>query len=273
MLRQLACGVMTLALSGLATACSGTVTNVRLYHLGEADPGATPLGAGQNPTVDSVGGANATKIGLTYYAGSGGVGPPMGVGLAPGSSMSMQFSNVDSRYVADPVVGLTDNFGIEAYIEPVSVSQARPFYNGGDGTPLDSVNDGFGLYISSGHYAGAINGTVIPTSAVAIPFVPVEMALVCRAGVTTIYINDHQVGSSTLVPVSPTATDKLSIGNFDATASYPNFSGIVDEARIFTFAAPEDFDPGTDLGPAAVPEPAAGLAILLPLMIRRRKAA
>ena len=52
------------------------VVDIRLYHLGEADPGALPLAPGNPVTVDSVAGINANKVGLTSYNGTGGAGPP-----------------------------------------------------------------------------------------------------------------------------------------------------------------------------------------------------
>lgn len=239
------------------------VVDARLYHLGEADPGALPLAPGNPTTVDSVGGINANKIGLTAYNGTGGGGPPVGVGIAPGSSMSMTFQNVDSRYQAPAVGGLSDNFGIEAYIQPQTTNDARPFYNGGDGTPLDPLTDGFGLGISGGQYVGLIGGVgSIPTGVLAIPGKPVEMAFVSSGGVFTVYINDVAKGALAVASVPVLATDMLSIGNFDATPV--GFAGVVDEARIFTFA-PGGFDPKTDLGGAAVPEPSTIALAVFPL--------
>ena len=249
------------------------VTDVRLYHLGEADPGALPLAPGNPVTVDSVGAVNASKVGLTTYNGmSSGGGPPVGIGIAPGSTMSMQFQNVDSRYQASVVGGLVDNFGMEAYIQPMTTSDARPFYNGGDGTPLDALTDGFGLTISGGQYVGLLGGVAaIPTGVAVVPGTPVEMALVRDAGVFTVYINDVAKGSLPVASIPVLATDMLSIGNFNATPV--GFAGVVDEARIFTFA-PGGFNPSTDLGGAAVPEPTTAVLVLsaltVLLAVRRR---
>ena len=229
------------------------VVDMRLYHLGEADPGALPLADGKPVTVDSAAGVNANKVGLTSYNGTSGGGPPVGVGIAPGSTMSMRFQNVDSRYEAPVVGGLVDNFGMEAYIQPQTIADARPFYNGGDGTPLDALTDGFGLTISGGHYVATLGGVgTIPTGVAVVPGKPVEMALVSSGGLFTVYIDDLAKGALALPSLPVIATDKLSIGNFNATP--PGFAGVVDEARVFTFA-PGAFNPSTDLGGAAVPEP------------------
>ena len=266
----------TVACLSITSVSDASVTNVRLYHLGEADSGALPLGPGNPTTVDSASGIDAAKVGLTFYNGTGGAGPPVGVGLAPGSTMSMQFQNVDSRYQAPVVGGLVDNFGIEAYIQPETTSEARPFYNGGDGTPLDALTDGFGLTISGGQYVATLGG--VGTISTGVPVVPgkaVEMALVRSSGLFTVYINDVAKNTSVLVANSVLATDMLSIGNFDATPV--GFAGVVDEARVFTFAAGA-FNPATDLGGAAVPESSTqvllgtGAIWLLGLVLVRRRA-
>jgi hypothetical protein len=261
-MKSLVLGLSSIVLTLLTSlSTQAVVTDIRLYRLGEADPGALPLAPGNPFTVDSAGGVNASKVGLTTYNGiSGGGGPPVGVGIAPGSTMSMQFQNVDSRYQAPVVAGLVDNFGMEAYIQPQTASEARPFYNGGDGTPLDALTDGFGLTISaSGQYEGLLGGIgAIPTGVPAVPGKGVEMALVSSGGVFTVYINDVAKGSLSVASIPVLATDMLSIGNFNATPV--GFAGVVDEARIFTFA-PGAFNPSTDLGGAAVPEPSAMLLV------------
>jgi hypothetical protein len=262
------------ALLGMAVApvSRAAVTNVRLYHLGEADAGAVPLNPGNPTTFDSAGAFPATKVGLEFYHG---LSQAIGLGLVPGSTLSMRFTNVDSRYEAPAVTGLSDNFGIEAYVLPQNTLDSRFFYNGGDGTPLGVLADGYGLTVSGGNYAARVGGVVtINTGVPVLPGVPVEMALVRAGGVFTVYVQDVASGTSPLAPIAVGAADKLSLGNFTGNDSPPAYSGVVDEARIFTFA-PGTFNPGTDLGPPAeVPEPAVLTAGLFVggLLVRRRSA-
>jgi hypothetical protein len=238
----------------LCAICRGTVTDVRLYRLGEADlPPAVPLGAGDPITMDSAGGIPAMKVGLEYYhAIFGGGGPPTLAGIAPGSTVAMRFTNVDSRYVAPAVAGLTNNFGIEAYLafnHPLGAN-AIPFYDGGPGFPIVMPPDGFGIRVVGGQYEGVIGGVGVIPSGVFTTTLPVaEAALVRWNGVFHFYLNRQDMGMLPVAALPVLATDMVSIGNFDGGSTPPDFQGIVDEARIFTFN-PNTFDPGTDLGAA-----------------------
>jgi hypothetical protein len=245
-------------------------------------PPAVPGAPGDDPTRDIISGANAHKIGLTFYHAK--PGPGGALGLAPGSTEAMRFTNVDSRYVAAAALTAatdTQNFGLEAYVQiSPGVTNARWFYNGGDGTPLDPVSDGYGLGISGGFYAAIVAGAITKTKIPANPAQPVEMALVNTGGTNfNVYVQDVLVKNFAAAVVVPAVGDFLSIGNFVGNQSPPAYAGVVDEARVFTFA-PGGFDPKTDLGGAAViPEPASlsllvcGAAGLLGRAWRRRRAA
>jgi hypothetical protein len=253
-MNRLVCACVALAL-GLAAAepCQGVVVNERLYRLGEVDvPPAVALGPGDNPTVDSgTIPVSAAKIGLAFYHGKG--SPPVLAGLAPGSTVAMEFTNVDSRYVALPALpGVTENFGMEAYIQvSAGVTEARPFYNGGDGTPLGVLTTGYGLGVHGGKYAAIVAGGVFLTPVAAVPGAPVEMALVNVGGSQfEVYVQKLLVLSFVAPVVPPLATEVLSLGNFVGNQSPPAFAGVLDEARVFTFS-PGGFDPPTDLGAAA----------------------
>ncbi|MBI2826044.1 MAG: PEP-CTERM sorting domain-containing protein [Planctomycetia bacterium] len=225
------------------------ISLVRQYRLGEADAGALVGLPGNPTTTDSAGGVPAVKVGNTTYD----------VGLfspGSGSTLSMQFENVDSRYEAPAaLLGVSDNFGIEAYIMPdpfTAFVDGRPFYNGGDGIPTNAPSDGYGLLISRGTYQGLLGGVaLLPTGVAAQPGVAVDMALVRDSGVTTVYINHVAVANSLAAPSPTIGGDKLAIGNFLDSGALPPFAGVVDEARVFVFL-PGQFDPG-DLSP--IPEP------------------
>jgi hypothetical protein len=258
-MNRLLCVCVAFALGLAATEpCQGVVVNERLYRLGEVDaPPAVALGPGDNPTVDSgTIPVNAAKIGLAFYHGKG--SPPVLAGLAPGSTVAMEFTNVDSRYVALPALpGVTENFGMEAYIQvSAGVAEARAFYNGGDGTPLGVLTSGYGLGIHSGKYAAIVAGNIFLTPVAAVPGVAVEMALVNMGGSQfDVYIQKLHVLTFVAPVVPPVATEVLSLGNFVGNQSPPAFAGVLDEARAFTFA-PGGFDPSTDLAAASSFTPA-----------------
>ena len=246
-----ACLVSAFALAA-ARPCRGVVVDERLYHLGEADvPVPVALGPGDDPTFDSgTLPANAGKVGLAFYHGTG--SPVVLAGLAPGSSVAMEFTNVDSRYVAPAaLVGVSENFGMEAFLQVASgVVEARAFYDGGDGTPFATLTSGCGLGVHAGKYAAIVAGAIFPTSVTALPGVPVEMALVNVGGSQfQVYVQRALVLSFVAPVVPPAATEMLSMGNFVGNQSPPAFAGVLDEARVFTFA-PGGFDPSTDLAAA-----------------------
>jgi hypothetical protein len=253
-MNRLLCACVASAL-GLAEArpCEGAVVNEHLYRLGEADvPAAVALGPGDNPTVDSgTIPANAAKVGLTFYHAKG--SPPVLQGLVSGSTVAMEFTNIDSRYVAAAALsGVTENFGMEVYIQvSAGVAEARAFYNGGDGTPFAVLTSGYGLGIHGGKYAAIVGGAVFPTPVAAVPGAPVAIALVnTGGGHFDVYVQKLLVSSFVAPVVPPLATEMLSMGNVVGNQSPPAFAGVLDEARVFTFV-PGGFDPKTDLGAAA----------------------
>lgn len=251
-----------LVLSLLAAGqCLAAVTNDRFYHLGEQDlPPAAALLPGDDPTVDSgMDMADASKVGLTFYYGQLGFGGAVPLGLVPYSTFAMEFTNIDSRYIAPVALGgISENFGMEAYIQvSAGVTEGRVFYNGGDGFPLEPLVRGYGLGVHGGLYSAFLPGSLCPgsicqTPIAVVPGTPVEMALVNSGGTQFDVYVQRMLVLSVPVPavVLPAAGDVLAMGNFGGNQSPPNFAGVLDEARVFEFG-PGEFDPLTDLGAAA----------------------
>ena len=231
----------------LAATLQGAVVNHRFYHLGESDPFAAVGLPGDDPTVDSgTDLAGAAKVGLELYA----------PGIPAGSSLAMDFTNVDSRYVAPAALSaVVQDFGMEAYLlAGPAVTEARAFYNGSGGTPFETLTRGYGLGIHGGFYCAFVGGMIFMTVPV-VPGQPVEMAIVNRSTASgtelDVYVQRTLVLAVPNLPVAPpVAGDFLSMGNFVGNFSPPAFSGRLDEARVFTFD-PGAFDPNVDLGAAA----------------------
>jgi len=244
------------------------VTNARLYRLGEDDGGCLPS-PGKDPTLERVANVNASKRGLAFYHGSS---PSTSLGLAPGSTCSMEFTNTDSRYVAPAFMSPAENFGLEAYLEisPVG-ADARAFHNGDSGFPTGPLSRGYGIGTSGGFYVAFVGSSVFATAKPATAGKAVQMALVNTGGTHfEVYVDRSLVlsFSSAVPPIAP--SDVISIGNFVSNLNPPAFSGVVDEARVFTFA-PGAFDPNVDLGAARAASPVPALRsrdlILLVLLL------
>ena len=254
----------------MAGSAWGVVSNQRLYRLGEDDP-LHPVGApGSNQTIDNVSAANANKIGLEFYHSVPSGGGVVAKGIAPGSAEAMEFTNVDSRYVATPVAGLT-NYGLEAYVQLGVPTDGRFFYNGGNGFPLSPPTDGLGLGIQGGQYVGIVGGVGTINSTISASVTqPVEIAIVADSTSTRLFVQGVQVGPILPPPLPVLAADVLAMGNFQDNVSPPLYGGVLDEARVFTFL-PGQFNPG-DLGPAAVPEPGviALVGAVASMALRRR---
>ncbi len=267
--------IAALALLTLTASAGATVTNLRLYRLGEDDGAVLPCAPGVDPTKDNVSPINAAKIGLEFYHCIPGGGGVIHAGIAPGSTRSMDFTNVDSRYAAIAAVpGLLTNYGLEAYVQPPPglAWDGRFFYNGGSGSPLESPTRGLGLAIQGGQYVGILGGVFTILSGIpAVPNQPVEMAIVADGLTTRLFVHGAEVGSFAGGPSAALPADMLAMGNFVDNFSPPAYGGVVDEARVFTFTG-GGFDPPNDLGPAAVPEPTA-LAIFsaIGLLTSRRR--
>jgi len=265
MIRRAGFALVSLAVAGSAW---GTVANERMYRFGENDPPHAVGAPGLNPTVDSVSAANAMKIGLEFYHHTSGGGPPLPLGIAPGSTEAMEFTNIDSRYVA-AAFPATTNYGLEVYVQPQVNTDALFFYDGGPGFPGPPPADGMGLGIQGGQYVGFV-GTVgiIPSGVSATPGQPVEIAIVADGGATRLFVQGVQKGPVIAAPLAVGGAETLSMGNFFVTP--PQYAGVLDEARVFDFI-PGQFNPG-DLGPAAVPEPGViGLVGAMTVLALRRR--
>ena len=245
-MKRLIAPCIGVALSFAATV-HPAVVNHRFYHLGENDPFAAIGLPGVDPTTDSgIDLVDAGKVGLEFY----------GPGIPAASTLSMEFTNVDSRYVAPAALaGVPQDFGMEAYLlVGPGVTESRAFYNGSGGTPFETLTHGYGLGVHSGFYAAFVGPMIFMTVPV-IPGQPVEMAIVNRSvsGGTEfdVFVQRTLVLSIPNLPIAPpAAVDSLSLGNFVGNFSPPAESGRIDEARVFTFD-PGAFDPPVDLGAAA----------------------
>jgi hypothetical protein len=217
-----------LILLGSVAQSSAAVVPLNLYELGDDDPGALAGQVGADPTVAAVGGINLPRTGSPTYTADT---------VAIGSSLAMDFSGAGQRYSISPVVStLTDNFGIEAWVQnDNTAANALIAYNGHTGT------SGWGLFRLGGNYGGLFGGKAVFGSTPATVGQWTHLALVRDSGTSTLYVNGNPAGSTGTAP-NPPAGNFMIGGNIGAEY----FDGRVDRVRVFSFS-PGQFNPQDDL--------------------------
>ena len=186
-----------LAFSLLATGAQAAVTNVAWYRLGENDPGAGS-GVMATNTADLLGLNPLKPIGSPRYTNA--VSPSAADGL--GSSLAVHFSGTNQCFTNAIVSTATDNFGVEAWVNPdIAAPNNRVIaFNG------NSVANGWGFVQSSSGYFGLLAGVAIVGLAPATPGQWTHLALVRDNGLTTFYVNGVAAGSSSAAaPNAPVA--------------------------------------------------------------------
>jgi hypothetical protein len=232
---------LLLAVLGIALPSDATVNTFYYWHMGESDAGAIASGASTN-TIDSV-----VRFILTNTPTTNGLNslvyPQYSTNVAPlaatnaGSSLSLQY--LGGQYgSAAPIRVLTNNFGVEVWVNPSSNNNtASLVYDG------NSSTTGWGLY-QFGNSFGAIYGGLGYIGYAAAPTNTwTHLALVFSDGIGTFYANGVPVSSQAGLPNPLQSADIFRIAaNIQGGE---NFNGLLDELRIFAFA-PNQFSP-TDL--------------------------
>ncbi len=202
---------------------------VSYWRLGENDPGAAS-GVTATTAVDSAGTKNLKFQGNARYTND----VATTAASHTGSSLSVNFTN--SAYATNTVVSTaTDNFGIECWAKPTAFGGGQVIaYNGGTGGVGDG---GWGIIIAANNtYQGLFGGVAAFGSTPATLNTWTHLALVRASGTTTLFINGAAVATDT------TDTPGVASGNFalGAPPQSPTsqfFTGLIDEVRVFTFAA------------------------------------
>jgi sugar lactone lactonase YvrE len=211
----------------LTPVASGAVTELSYWRIGEFDSGGLSPGTLATTAADT-GGSHSHTLKVTgpaYFSSD----VAIAAHLHAGSSSSLNFTG--GAFASNSIVSTaTDNFGIEAWVKPAAVGAGQVIaYNGSTAT------SGWGILVSGSNYLALLGGRDIWGVGVATPNVWTHVALVRSGGVATIYTNGVAAGNSLIAPNVP-------VGNF-AIAAPPQapssqcLTGMVDEVRVFTFAA------------------------------------
>src|SRR6267142_4285663 len=208
-----------------ASAAIAAITVDSYWRIGEFDPGASPGVSATGPTDTAIGAHNLKAVGQAYYSNDVAVAALAHVS----SSLSLNFAS--GAFASNSIVSTaTDNFGIECWVKPASVVAGQVIaYNGATDT------SGWRLIVSGSNYLALLGGKDVWGSGTATPNVWTHVALVRSGGVATIYTNAIAAGTSLVSPNVP-------VGKFALAAppQAPNsqfLTGLVDEVRLFTFAA------------------------------------
>jgi hypothetical protein len=223
--------LIILALVGLfltAYSARATVTSVAYWRLGESDLGGAPGVAVTNVT-DLAGSHPLIFHGPAAYA----VDVSSSASNSVGSTLSVNFTN--SAYATNSIVSTAvDDFGIECWVKPTTAGANQVIvYNGNTG---GGASGGWGFFIANDNtYQVLFGGVLLFGTNAATPNVWTHLALVRAGGTATLYVNGKATESAINAP-------KLPQGNF-ALATVPqsigsqNFTGLIDEVRVFTFDA------------------------------------
>jgi hypothetical protein len=146
----------------------------------------------------------------------------------PPAGYALSFNGVNQSASIFLVSTLTDNFTIEAWVNPATTTGGHTIaYNGNT-----SLN-GWGLYQAGTQFQALFGGVVIWGSGVVTPNVWTHVALACSGGTATLYVNGIAAGSAVATP-NP-ATGSLAIG-CDPQILSEAFDGQIDEVRVWSVA-------------------------------------
>lgn len=239
------------------------VTTTHLWRLGEDDPNPLVGQSINSDTRDAVGTIHLGRVSLPTYTSQT-------FGNFPASTLGISFNGTsDGLFLGGPNAKLGNNFGVELFVNPATVSGGHVlFYNGNTGTT------GWGIYQQGATYAGLFGGVAFFGSAPAVAGQWDHLALVRDNGIATLYINGAAVGSTGSSP-NASGVDEFMAG-YNGILNQEHFSGSLDHIRTFTFTAGQ-FNPATDLSfVSVVPEPGTltllGLGAAGLLAARRRRA-
>src|SRR5665213_3165714 len=209
-----------------------TITVLDYWHMGENDPGA--VSGGQCiTTVDAVGGKILTNSSAGGFFPIYTNGVSSSASAETGSTLALALTNGQFGTGA-LATSAADNFGIECWVNPGTNSGSHVLaYNGIRST-------GWGLYLAGTNFEVLYGGEITFGNAPATPNAWTHLALVRSGGVAILYINGVPAATnSATAPIAPSGS--FTVGG-DAQFPAEDYTGLIDEVRVFTFA-PGAFSP------------------------------
>lgn len=223
--RGLAWLAILLFVLALVPVAQATVTTVSYWRMGEADPGAFG-GAFCSSTTDLVGGRTLLFSSSVFWD-SGSVGASAVARV--GSTFGLRAYGAESAGTNAAIPSLTDNFGLELWVNPVTLTGNQCLaYNGNSGS------SGWGLYLIGNQFQGLFGGIGFVGAATATANTWTHLALVRNNGTTTLYVNGVAAGSLGTTPISPSG--RFAVMGQPQNPTQERLDGFLDEVRVFTFA-------------------------------------
>ena len=227
-----------------------TVNVIGYWRMGENDPGATNGGPVTN-SIDSIVGNNLVFATNSTYSADV---TPLAV-TRVNSSLSVSLTNQSYALAATIVTNATDHFGIEAWVKPMVVNGTAQVivYNG------NTAISGWGIFLdANNNFSGLFGGAAIITGTPAQAGVWTDVALVRNSPNTILYINGVAVATNNISPPAVPAGG-FAIGTPPQSPTGEFFTGLVDEVRVFAFAA-DQFTTNDLLANAGLPGARADVA-------------
>ena len=247
------CSALTVGVALLAHSAPAAITDFGLYHLGEfsSRSAASPYLALTNS------GTAGTPQNIISFQNNGSsvsiVTPIRGASNSTAALSVTQGSGQSGYYGGATAFSFTDNFAMEIWVNPASSS-----LSGNHDVFCLANNAGtIKIAINAGNWQALINGSAFSTGVVASASQWTTAAIIRSNGVSRFFINGIvQTGTGAATPVI--ANPMLFFG----PAGVNGFSGILDEARLFTFVPGTD-NPVTALSvpPPPVPFPVLAYAV------------
>ena len=212
-------GAIVVFILANALPAGATVTVLRDYRLGEADPGVT-VGLPSTVSVDSANSNNLTMTAAPVYSAD--------TVTSSISLISLQFNGTNYG-IANTVSNLTDNFGIETWVKTAAASGTHYIaYNGNTGA------NGWGIFQNGSNYEAQLGGSTVFGSAPAATNKWTHLALVRNSGTTSLYVDGLPGGSSLWPCYAPDTA--FAIATAPDNPGGNTWNGSIDEVRVFTFA-------------------------------------
>ncbi|MEM9882954.1 MAG: LamG-like jellyroll fold domain-containing protein [Planctomycetota bacterium] len=189
-----------------------------LIHAGLGDGGGSSLAS---PRAGGDGWAQSGRVAVDNRAAEAAT-------RATGGRASLSFAGDGGLWLSPLPATPKRNFGMEAWIRPAANGGARTILNlGGDGgVGIEQFKDGVWGVV---YGRGTVGFRKLPTDRWS------HVALIVDGKRTTLYVNGNAAGSADLVPWGYKPATGLSVG-YKAKNNANHYEGLIDEARVFTFA-------------------------------------